>query len=93
MGHGTRVAMLLNGTCYPLPFHLSSPPPPSLCLPLCPPSPSSPYAQVQFEMIRQFEIQLGEIQQMLHMNVVAQHQLMKENEALKEEIKNLKKIY
>jgi len=49
--------------------------------------------QVQFEMIRQFEIQLGEIQQMLHMNVVAQHQLMKENEALKEEIKNLKKIY
>ena len=44
-------------------------------------------------MIRQFEIQLGEIQQMLHMNVVAQHQLMKENEALKEEIKNLKKVY
>ena len=44
-------------------------------------------------MIRQFEIQLGEFQQMLHVNVVTQHQLMKENEALKEEIKNLKKIY
>lgn len=49
--------------------------------------------QIQFEMIRQFEIQLAEIQQIVHMDSVRQHQLLKENEALKEEIRNLKKIY
>ena len=45
-------------------------------------------------MVRQFEIQLGEIQQLLHRQQNQQtQQLMDENKRLRDEIRQLRKLY